>query len=120
MVFTVLQLRAISTMVLRMKMETDRRLEVRQISIGILSRSTISRAAGERKVAWPRRDGPKDSKVRVSSSVFSNVCEFNAIMGIPLASRNLNTNLGNVYSDAKAGGFGPDKGRQEGGRLSLL
>ena len=82
MVFTVLQLRAINTtFVGRMKIETYRRLDVRHISIGIFSRSTMSRAAGERKVPWLRRDGPKDSKVCVSSSVFSDFCGFKPIMG---------------------------------------
>lgn len=53
--------------------KTHRRLDVRQISIGIFSRSANSRAVEERNVACPRRDGPNDKRVFVSSSVFWGV-----------------------------------------------
>lgn len=53
--------------------KTYRRLDERQISIGIFSRSTMSRAAEERKVACPRRNGPNDKRYCVSSSVFAEV-----------------------------------------------
>ena len=41
--------------------------------MGIFSRSTASRASEERKVACPRRDGPNDKSMLVSSSVLSRV-----------------------------------------------
>ena len=52
---------------------TYKRFEVRQISIAIFSRMTTPWASSFRKVAWPKRSGPKLRSLNVSSGVFSVV-----------------------------------------------